>query len=202
MRMLTSALALSTVLATAAPTFAAGSGDKLDKGEQQFRQMQHGPQMSGFHRLDGPGRDGMHHTRRGPHGPRGGMDHGGPLKLAEKLSAMETAIGIRADQINVWRDFTDALQAVMQPPKPPMPQDSNAGPDAFERVAAMADDVSEKGKRAEKLKAAIEALRASLSPEQLVRAKQVEPPKPPKTDRGGHSKGGPRGFRTPEPVKR
>ncbi|MGN6550476.1 MAG: hypothetical protein ACTHJ3_11365 [Pararhizobium sp.] len=90
----------------------------------------------------GPGHDRMawgggdrdwHHG--GPHHGHHGMS---PMKLAAKLSALETAIGIRSDQLDAWRGFTAALVAFAtpEPPRfgmhPPMPGDENgpAGPDA------------------------------------------------------------------------
>jgi len=46
-------------------------------------------------KCEGPPEHGRLHHKRSHHGPH---------RLAMKLSAMETAIGIRANQLDAWRD--------------------------------------------------------------------------------------------------
>jgi hypothetical protein len=112
---------------------------------------------------------------------------GGPAHdLAAFLNNMETAIGIRASQLDAWRQYTDALQAVMEPPRPPKPGKSD---DVFAIPAAMAKNLAEKAKKAQALTAAIEKLRGTLSPEQIERLKRFGPPVPP-----------PPGMRGPHPT--
>ena len=124
-------------------------------------------------------------------GPHGSMRHGpeafGPRRLgpppemlAARLSMLETRIGIRSEQLDAWRDYTSALQAVLAPPRFDHGPGAPGGPgpeaggvpdqakrDPFAFQERLADEVTRRAASAAKLKDAIAALRAKLTPEQL-----------------------------------
>ncbi|WP_137933588.1 hypothetical protein [Mesorhizobium comanense] len=171
-----------------------------------------------------------------PHGPKGfGPAHFGPggfgpegpgprrmgpppeFMLAARLAALETRVGIRSEQLDAWRDYTSALQAVLAPPRHdrgpggtggpggpdggPQAKGPDAGPggkaDPFAFQERLADDVTARAASAAKLKDAITELRAKLSPEQLeILASAERPHGPPPGPWGGppNDAAGPRGL--------
>lgn len=142
--------------------------------------------------IHGPAPDAMPPGLGGMGGP--GPDRPGPgwhrrpdfqMKLARDLAGLETLIGIRADQLDAWRDYTSALLAVLEPPMPPRPSADGPGkaPEAFDRAEHLADSAIARAQAAERLKSAIETLRGKLTPEQIALLQQAErrmgpPPRP------------------------
>ena len=159
--------------------------------------LQDGP-MPGPH---GPMRHGPEGWGPQGWGPQGfGPHRMGPppeFMLAARLAVLETRVGIRSEQLDAWRDYTSALQAVLAPPHDRGPggtggrevKDPDAAggkPDAFAFQERLADEVTARAVSAAKLKDAIAALRTKLSPEQLeILASAERPHGPPPGPWGG-----------------
>lgn len=110
---------------------------------------------------------------------------GGPktpeMALAARLAALETRIGITAGQLDAWRAYTSALQALLAPPKmaggaspdktgPGHPAEgapSRPGNEPFALEEMLAERAVARASAAAELKQAIATLRSTLSPGQL-----------------------------------
>ncbi|WP_136621706.1 MULTISPECIES: hypothetical protein [Mesorhizobium] len=206
------------------PVLAAQPDPGAAPGEPPVMAMQDGPDHGP---MAGPGLHGP--MRHGPQGfgpqgfgPQGfGPEGFGPRRLgpppefmlAARLAALETRVGIRTEQLDAWRDYTSALQAVLSPPRRDhgpggtgeggrgpdagAPEGPGAKPDPFAFQEKLADDVTARAVSAGRLKDAIAELRAKLTPEQLELLASAERPHgPPPGPWGGppNDAAGPRGL--------
>lgn len=117
-----------------------------------------------------PPRPEIGDRRHGPRPPPAAM-------AAVLLSAAETALGIRVDQLDAWRAFASAVVAMLEPPAPLPPEGADAEAevrDPFARIEHLAAAIAERGRRAEALEDAVEALRPVLTPEQTERLAALE----------------------------
>lgn len=152
---------------------------------------QHGPMRPG---PQGWGPQGSGPQAFGPHR----MGPPPEFMLAARLAVLETRVGIRSEQLDAWRDYTSALQAVLAPPRHDRgpggtggrevkdPDAAGGKPDPFAFQERLADEVTARAASAAKLKDAIAALRTKLSPEQLeILASAERPHGPPPGPWGG-----------------
>lgn len=94
-------------------------------------------------------------------------------RLAGLLAAQETAIGIRPDQMEAWRAYSEALLALI-PDRAAVVSlvgKPDEGPEAFGRAEALSDALVNYADKARVLKQAITDLRAKLTSEQLEAAR-------------------------------
>lgn len=93
------------------------------------------------------------------------------------LSAQETALGIRTDQMDAWRGYTTALIALL-----PSGERLGRWTDEKKRAEAQAFDLAqdiaaaaiERGEQARALQDAVSRLKTTLTPEQMSMAKQMQ----------------------------
>lgn len=86
------------------------------------------------------------------------------------LAAQETVLGIRPDQAEAWRAYASALVAMVPSGERVqrwLDPEKRAKAEAFDLVQDIADAAIERADRAKRLKEAADALKATLTPEQL-----------------------------------
>lgn len=94
----------------------------------------------------------------------------GPLELAARLGAYESFVGIRTGQLDAWRDYTDALQAMAVGPEAERRTTVTVDEgDALDQSAALATDAMDDGERATRLLASVRTLEETLTPAQKTR---------------------------------
>lgn len=139
---------------------------------------------------------------KGPKGPEKGHEHfRGPhagMHMAEKLSAMETAVGIRSNQLDAWRKYTSSLVDLVDLTPPPAPApDAKPAPDAVKPIFGepIADRALDRAEKAKKFKDAASELRKVLDADQLAKLERYALPHPGPKD----GPEGPKGPDAPEP---
>ncbi|EJF91144.1 hypothetical protein [Bartonella tamiae] len=126
-----------------------------------------------------------------PHGPK----HGGPdlakhkpsashaehhgMHLAQRLSVMETAIGIRSDQLDAWRRYTSALVDMSDRMKSAPHEADGSLKDKAILGENMAERMIERAEKAKLFKEAASQLRNVLDEKQLERLKYYSENHPP-----------------------
>ncbi|MFA5956999.1 hypothetical protein [Hyphomicrobium sp.] len=158
------------ILGVMALSDAAAQSPQVPAASEESAHGPFGPQFGGdpFGPRFGP--EGR--PRFGP--PRPPME---PQHVAALLAEAETEIGIRAEQLNEWRDFTDALLAITEPPQVPKTESQSPSaepPKSFALAMQLADTAIERAQKADALKKAIEVLRAKLTPDQLSKVAAIE----------------------------
>ncbi|MBD8554233.1 hypothetical protein IFT84_06800 [Rhizobium sp. CFBP 8762] len=194
---LASATMLSPLAAHAAPGTSSSQPTAQPAGMVEMAQADEGrldKPKPPHDRKDGPGKHGKHdrddRDGKRKHGPRHEGMRGDPvMRLAGRLSAMETLIGIRGDQLEAWRNYTSAFIdfADRGMPKPPMPAPAADGqatqtppPKPPLMAERLADRAIAQAEKAKKLKEVTEALKGVLTPEQLERWEKAERPHGPR----------------------
>lgn len=102
----------------------------------------------------------------------------GPLELASRLNAFEAFIGIRAHQLDVWRSYTDALQAMpasLEDERDLSAETGIAAQDLLAQSAELANDAAVQSADAARLLASVEALAGTLSEQQKRRLVEAGP---------------------------
>ncbi|MFD2032802.1 hypothetical protein ACFSKM_25815 [Ancylobacter dichloromethanicus] len=93
------------------------------------------------------------------------------------LSAQETALGIRTDQMDAWRGYTTALIALL-PSGDRLArwtdETKRAEAQAFDLAQDIAGAAIERGEKARALQDAVSNLKAVLTPEQMGMARQMQ----------------------------
>ncbi|MFD2029161.1 hypothetical protein ACFSKM_00255 [Ancylobacter dichloromethanicus] len=93
------------------------------------------------------------------------------------LSAQETALGIRTDQMDAWRGYTNALIAFLPSGERLgrwMDEKKRADAQAFDLAQDIAGAAIQRAEKARALQDAVSKLKAVLTPEQMSMAKQMQ----------------------------
>ncbi|WP_371345941.1 hypothetical protein [Ancylobacter sp. IITR112] len=93
------------------------------------------------------------------------------------LSAQETALGIRTDQMDAWRGYTTALIALLPSGERLgrwTDEEKRAEAQAFDLAQDIANAAIERAEKARALQDAVSTLKAALTPEQMSMAKQMQ----------------------------
>ncbi|BCP51386.1 hypothetical protein K32_00030 [Kaistia sp. 32K] len=115
-------------------------------------------------------RGDMRRQHDGKHWGHGARSERIQMRIAQHLNTVETLIGIRADQQDAWRDYTNAVLAMFQRPARPdasADEAKDAAKAPFAREERLIAITTERAAKAADLQKAIDALKAKLSQEQL-----------------------------------